>query len=176
VSRKRKLIAAAAVGLGSMVLWTLVIAPRLDTPERQVARYLAATSTGKEQEALDAWATFEGGRHPQAALLVRRTELTRQLTELRVGRSHDVRSIEWWRTCCEPGRIQDPGNAGLARMHVSATDAAGPEYQLVFEVFVRKIAWWGDAGGETVRNWTLYEVHREYETCIFPSSAFGCSR
>jgi hypothetical protein len=75
VSRKRSLIAAAAVGLGSIVLWTLVIAQRLDTPERQLARYLAATSTGKEQEALDAWATFEGGR----LILVTESQLVESL-------------------------------------------------------------------------------------------------
>lgn len=170
----RRVIAITALGLAVVALWTLVVVPRLDTPERQVARYLAATSAGNEQEALDAWPTFAGGIHPLPALLARRTEVTRDLASLRVGRSYQVRSIEWWRTCCEPGQIDDPGNAGLARMHVSATDAAGQEHQLVFQVFVKRIAWWGDAGGETVKEWTLYEVHREHETCIFPSTAYGC--
>jgi hypothetical protein len=170
----RRLLPVAALIAVAVVLWTFVVAPRLDTPERQVARYLAATSSGNEQDALDAWPTFVGGAHPRPALLVRRTALTRELTTLRVGTSYQVRSIEWWRTCCEPGRIQDPTNAGLARMHVSATDPAGTEYPLVFEVFVKNITWWGDAGGETVRDWKLYEVHREYEICMFPSSAFGC--
>lgn len=160
--------------LAAVALRTLVVAPRLDTPERQVARYLAATSEGNEQEALDAWPTFVGGIHPRPALLTRRTELTQELAALRVGGSYQVRSIEWWRTCCEPGRIEDPSNAGLARMHVRATDAAGQEHQLVFEVFVKQIAWWGDAGGEKTRDWSLYEVHREHELCIFPSSAYGC--
>ena len=170
----RRLAAVAVLVAATVALWTLVVAPRLDTPEQQVARYLAATSSGKEQDALDAWPTFVGGAHPRPALLVRRTELTRELTTLRVGSSYRVRSIDWWRTCCEPGRIQDPANAGLARMHVTATDPAGAEYALVFEVFVKNITWWGDAGGETVKEWKLYEVHREYELCIFPSSAFGC--
>jgi len=170
----RRLLAVAVLVAAAVVLWAVVVAPRLDTPERQVARYFAATSTGQEQEALDAWPTFVGGAHPRPALLVRRTELTRELTALRVGASYQVRSIEWWRTCCEPGRIQDSGNAGLARMHVSATDAAGHEHQLVFEVFVKNINWLGDAGGEHVKEWKLYEVHREYETCIFPSTAYGC--
>lgn len=170
-----KLRAVAVVGLAAIVLWITAIAPRLDSPERQVARYLAATSSGNEKDALDAWPTFVGGIHPIPALLVRRTELTRELTTLRVGGSYRVRSTEWWRTCCEPGQIQDPSNAGLARMHVIATDAAGREHLLVFGVFVKAIAWHGDAGGETVKEWKLYEVHREAETCIFPSTAYGCA-
>src|SRR3979490_2262907 len=128
----RRLVAVALLVAATVALWTLVVAPRLDTPERQVARYLAATSSGKEQDALDAWPTFVGGAPPRPAWLVRRTELTRELTTLRIGSSYQVRSIEWWRTCCEPGRIQDSGNAGLARVHVSATDPDGAEYPLVF--------------------------------------------
>jgi hypothetical protein len=68
------------------------------------------------------------------------------------------------------------GYAGLARAHVTATDPSGKTYELVFEVFVKNLTWWGDAGGETVRDWTLYEVHRASEPCVFPSSAYGCAR
>lgn len=170
----KRLLAVAVVSLAAIVLWTTVISPRLDSPERQVARYLAATSSGNEKDALDAWPAFAGGFHPTAALLARRTEVTRELTTLRVGRSYLVKSTEWWRTCCEPGPIHDPANAGLARMHVIATDAAGHEHPLVFQVFVKAIAWHGDAGGESVKEWHLYEVYREAENCIFPSSAYGC--
>ena len=170
----KRLVVLAVVGLAAIVLWT-VISPRLDSPERQVARYLAATSSGNEKDALDAWPTFTGGFHPTAALLARRTELTRELTTLRVGASHRVKSTEWWRTCCEPGQIEDPSNAGLARIHVIATDAAGHEYPLVFQVFVKAIVWHGDAAGETVKDWNLYEVYREAEKCFFPSSAYGCA-
>lgn len=167
-------LAVAALVIGTILVWTFVVAPILGAPEREVARYLAATSSGKEQEALDAWPTFVGGIHPRPALLARRAEVTHELASLRVGRSYQVTSIEWWRTCCEPGRIDDPANAGLARMHVTATDGAGQEHKLVFQVFVEKIAWWGDAGGERVKEWRLYEVHREDQSCVFPSSAYGC--
>lgn len=147
-----------------------------DTPERQIDAYLAATSAGDEAEALAAWPVFTGGIHPTPALLARRTELTRELAAKRVGTSHVVRSIEWWRTCCEPGRIDDSRNAGLARARVTATDPNGNSYELVFEVFVKKLSWNGDAGGDTVRDWTLYEVHRADAPCVFPSSAYGCGR
>jgi hypothetical protein len=55
-------------------------------------------------------------------------------------------------------------------------DPNGNSYELVFEVFVKKLNWTGDAGGETVRDWTLYEVHRSDEPCAFPSPAHGCVR
>ena len=174
MSRRAVVFAVVGVVLASVAAWAVVIRPALDMPEGRVAAYLAATRSGDEQRALDAWAIFVGGIHPRPELLARRTELTHELVLLRVGQSYQVRSIDWWRTCCEPGRIDHPGNAGLARMHVAAIDASGQEHQLVFEVFVRKVAWWGDAAGETVKDWTLYEVHREHERCIFPSSAYGC--
>lgn len=174
MSRSGVLVAVIGVVIASVAAYALVMRPALDTPERRVAAYLAATSSGDEKRALDAWVIFVGGIHPRPELLARRTELTRELAQLRVGQSYQVRSVDWWRTCCEPGRIDGPGNAGLARMHVTAVDAAGQKHDLVFEVFVKKLAWWGDAAGETVRDWTLYEVHREYEPCIFPTSAYGC--
>lgn len=174
MTRKTVVVGVVAIAIVSLAAWAFVVRPALDTPERRVAAYLAATSSGDEQRALDAWVIFVGGIHPRPELLARRTELTRELVQFRVGQSYKIRSIDWWRTCCEPGRIDRQGNAGLARMHVTAVDAAGREHQLVFEVFVKKIAWWGDAAGETVKDWTLYEVHRENEPCIFPTSAYGC--
>jgi len=171
----RIVVGVAVLAAILVAAFVLVVRP-FDTPERQVDAYLAATAAGDESRALGAWGIFTGGIHPLPALLSRRAELTRALAAQRVGTTHTIRSIEWWRTCCEPGPIDDPGNAGLARVHVSATDPSGATYDLVFEVFVRKLTWWGDAAGETERNWTLYEVHREGEACVFPSSAYGCAR
>jgi hypothetical protein len=119
---RRRLAIAAGVAGGLAIVFALlmlVIRP-FDTPERQIDAYLAATSAGDEARALAAWPVFTGGIHPLPALLARRAELTRELAAKRVGTSHVVRSIEWWRTCCEPGPIDDPGNAGLARAHVTA--------------------------------------------------------
>lgn len=170
-------VALGVIGLAAILAVLFVVAVRpFDTPERQVDAFLAATAAGDEARALDAWKVFSGGIHPLPALVARRTELTRELAAKRVGTTHAIRSIEWWRTCCEPGPTDDPANAGLARVHVSATDPSGASYELVFEVFVKKLNWSGDAGGDTVRDWTLYEVHRESDACVFPSSAYGCGR
>ena len=172
---RRSRVALGAVGLAVILVAAFVAVTRpFDTPERQIDAFLTATAAGDEARALDAWKVFSGGIHPLPALLTRRSELTHELAASRVGATHVIRSIEWWRTCCEPGPIDDPANAGLARVHVSATDPSGAPYDLVFEVFVKQLTWWGDAAGETVRDWTLYEVHREAQACVFPSSAYGC--
>lgn len=165
------IVAAIAIGLA---LTALVVRP-LDTPERRVEAYLSATRTGDDARALGAWVVFSRMRDP-APLLARRNDLTHELASARVGQTYTVRRTEWWRTCCEPGPIDSPRNAGLARMHVTATDASGRTYELVFEIFVRDITWWGDAGSPSTRDWTLYEVHREGDPCLFPSTAFGCAR
>jgi hypothetical protein len=174
---RSKWVAIGIAGLAAILVTVVALAVRpFDTPERQVDAYLAATAAGDETRALDAWKVFAGGIHPLPVLLARRTDLTRELAAKRVGTTHTIRSIEWWRTCCEPGPIDGSGNAGLARVHVSATDPSGGSYDLVFEVFVKTLNWSGDAGGGTVRDWTLYEVHREADPCVFPSSAYGCAR
>lgn len=171
---RRALIAGVAVVIVSFAAWMLVIRPALDTPERRVAAYLAATSSGNERAALDAWVPYPETVLISDDLRARRTALTQELTTSRVGRTYAIRSVDWWRTCCEPGRLDGAGNAGLARMHVIATDQAGAEHRLVFEVWVKKLTWWGDAAGETVKDWTLYEVHREGEPCHLDRPPFGC--
>jgi hypothetical protein len=173
---RSKRIALGIAGAVAILAAIVVIVRPFDTPQRQVDAYLAATAAGDEAAALRAWAVFTGGIHPLPALLARRTELTAELAAKRVGTTHTIRSIEWWRTCCEPGPIDDLRNAGLARVHVTASDPNGASYELVFEVFVKKVNWSGDAGGDTVRDWTLYEVHRGTEACVFPSPAYGCGR
>lgn len=171
---RRAVITGAAIAIASLAAWALVIRPALDTPERRVAAYLAATGSGDEGAALDAWVPYPATVLISTELRARRADLTHQLTRLRVGRTYAIRSVDWWRTCCEPGLLDGASNAGLARMHVVATDQAGTEHRLVFEVWVKTLTWWGDAAGETVKDWTLYEVHREGESCHLARPPFGC--
>ena len=171
---RRAVITGVAIAIASLAAWALVIRPALDTPERRVAAYLAATGSGDEGAALDAWVPYPATVLISTELRARRADLTHQLTTLRVGGTYAIRSVDWWRTCCEPGLLDGPSNAGLARMHVTATDQAGTEHRLVFEVWVKTLTWWGDAAGETVKDWTLYEVHQEGESCHLARPPFGC--
>ena len=174
MTRGSIVIAVVGVVIASLAAWAFVVRPALDTPERRVATYLSATSSGNESAALDSWVPYPGTVLISDELRARRTDLTHELTASHVGRTYAIRSVDWWRTCCEPGLINDERNAGLARMHVVAADQAGNEQRLVFEVWVKKLTWWGDAAGETVKDWTLYEVHREGESCNLDRPPFGC--
>ena len=171
---RRSAVAVVVIAVVSLAAWAFVIRPVLDTPERRVGAYLAATSSGNEGAALDAWVPYPATVLISDELRARRADLTRELTTLRVGRSYAIRSVDWWRTCCEPGLLDGERNAGLARMHVVVIDQAGAEHRLVFEVWVKNLVWWGDAAGETVKDWTLYEVHREGESCHLARPPFGC--
>jgi len=174
----RRYAPAIVVGLAlaAALAWFFVAVPWLDSPVRRVSAYLDATAAGDEAAALGIWVL----RSPQSkeALLQRRTTLSHDLAALRVGRTYNVRHVDWWRTCCEPGPVppSQSHGAGLARMLVSAVDGNGRTHELVFEVWVKDITWWGDAGGQgPPRDWTLYEVHGEDESCLFGSRSYGCS-
>lgn len=143
------------------LLATLVIVygPLSDPPpETRVAAYLEATARGDEGGALAIWHPWPRSAPGSEA---RRSELTRDLAATRAGQRYSIRTIEWWRTCCEPGIIDDPSNAGRARIFVHADDREGRDHELVFEVFVKDGTWWGDAGGQTRRDWTLRDVYRK---------------
>jgi hypothetical protein len=176
-----RLAALTALALLALFLgWLAVASPVVDSPDRHVARYLSATARGDGNAAIDEWAVYVSARDPRFhapdQLLERRRVLTAELAASRVGDRYTITSVEWWRTCCEPGRIDDPKNAGLSRVHVTTSGADGKTYRLVFEVWVKDLTYWGDAGGEWLHDWRLYEVHEEDQPCVFPTVAYGCIR
>lgn len=157
-------VAIPAVAL--VVILFAVYGPLSDPPpEARVAAYLEATARGDETAALAVWQPWTCCI-PRPELEARRSDLTRELASVHAGKSQSIRMIEWWRTCCEPGIIKDPAGAGRARIFVHAVDQEGRDHDLVFEVWVKDGAWWGDAGGQTRRDWTLREVYRRGERSL----------
>jgi hypothetical protein len=98
-------------------------------PEVQVGRYVAALVHGDERAALIAWPPPRPTTTVKSALQERRrVDVTRELVHAGV-RSYRVKAVEWWRTCCEPGPIDDPRHAGLARISVElVTDTGTLDY------------------------------------------------
>lgn len=176
-----RLAAVIAVALLTLFAgWLFLATPLFDSPDRHVSRYLGATARGDGYAAMDEWSVYVSAndarfRAPDE-LVERRRTLTIELATNRVGHSYTVTSTEWWATCCTPRPIDDPKNAGLVRVHVTTTGENGKTYRLVFEVWVKNLTWSGDAGGEWLHDWKLYEVHEEDQPCVFPSSASGCIR
>ncbi len=156
------LILAPIVVLAALAFWAY--GPFSDpSPESRVQAYLEATARDDEGRALGIWQTCCA---PTQDLEARRLDLTRELAAAGAGQQFRIEFIEWWRTCCEPGIINDPRNAGRARIFVSTRDRAGAKHELVFEVLTKDGAYWGDAAGYPRHDWTLREVYRRGEQSL----------
>jgi len=125
--------------------------------------YLEATARGDEGRALSIWQTCCA---PLPDLEIRRLNLTREIAASGAGQQVRIEFIEWWRTCCEPGIINDPRNAGRARIFVSTSDRAGAKHEFIFEVLTKDGAYWGDAAGYPRHDWTLREVYPRGEQSL----------
>lgn len=132
-------------------------------PETRVKAYLEATARGDALQALEVWQLCCS---PTQDLEARRVALTRELAAAGAGQQVRIEFIEWWRTCCEPGIISDLRNAGRARMSVSATDRAGRTHELIFDIWTKDGAYWGEAAGFPRRDWTLREVYPRGERSL----------
>ncbi len=163
-SGRRRLVAGGVV-LGAVALALLVVASmdrtareRLvgDTVEARIGDYVGALMRDDLGKALDAW-QLDPRRMNDPAIGARRDATTAALRDLRVRR-YGIEEIEWWRTCCEPGPIDDPANAGLARAVVRLDSEKGSD-RYVFDVVARTTTYWGDAGGGQPHEWTLRDVY-----------------
>jgi hypothetical protein len=164
---------AAAVGAAAIAVAALGVAVAADvglretivgdTVEARIAGYVTALARNDVGAATAAWRLDNAT--PDPALLERRRDITESLRSLGV-RSHRIVRIDWWRTCCEMGLIDDPANAGLARATVEIwTNARYERY--VFDVLARSTAYWGDAAGHPPHEWTLRDVYRLSEKPLF---------
>ncbi len=127
------------------------------TPQARVEGYLNAIARGNRNEALRLW-TPEGT--PNEALAARRDAVTDDLLALDPGLEYQVLDVEWWRTCCEPGVVDDPARAGGARLRVAIRGERRPEATYVFDVLVPG-GYWAEAAGSPVREWAIVDVYPE---------------
>jgi len=125
------------------------------TPQDEIARYLAAITDGDRVAALASWPEPAAQRHD---LLDRRTSVTDVLLARGPGLQHRVLDVTWWRTCCEPAVIDDPAQAGGARVRVAIGGGDAPEMIYIFDVLVPG-GYWGDAAGNPVRDWAIVDVY-----------------
>ena len=127
------------------------------TPQHQIADYLAAITRGDRPAALEHWpATASHNRD----LMDRRDSVTGTLLTYGPSLEHRVLDTVWWRTCCEPAVIDDPAQAGGARVRVAIGGGHGPEATYIFDVLVPG-GYWGDAAGNPLRDWEIVDVYAE---------------
>ncbi len=126
------------------------------TPRHQIASYLSAVARGDRVAALERWTA-----HPSRdGLLDRRDSVTGKLLAHGRGLEYRVMDTVWWRTCCEPAVIDDPAQAGGARIRVAIGNGQGPETTYVFDLLVPG-GYWGDAAGNPLRDWEIVDVYAE---------------
>jgi hypothetical protein len=153
----------AGIGPASAARADLIEAIRNEPPEAKVEAYLRATAAGDDDAALAVWelpdwlARQEAG----ARMAERRTSVTRQLASLRLGERASTLDVEWWRSCCEPGVVESPREAGFARVSVSLTQPEDARLWIyVFDVVTRGGAYWGGTLDYPPREWMLVDVYR----------------
>jgi hypothetical protein len=135
------------------------------TPEAEIARYLAAVAEADRQAALALWRPAWAD---QEELQLRREAVTDALIAYGPGLTHEVVSITWWRTCCEPAIIDDAGQAGGAHVTVSVSSGLEAERLYLFDLLV-PAGYWGRAAGDPLRDWELVDVYpQEASPLVWP--------
>jgi hypothetical protein len=129
------------------------------TPEVQIASYLAAVAGGTRLEALSLWALAGESNAP---LQARRASITDELLAYGPRLEYRVLDVAWWRTCCEPGAIDDPDEADGARVRVAVGGGGRTERVFFFDLLMP-----GTFGGQTMdqpdRQWIIVDVYPEGE-------------
>jgi hypothetical protein len=158
------LVAAAAIA-GGWVALDPMLRERLmgDVPEARIGDYLAATQRGDAAAAVAMWPMRE--LPPVAGLAQRRDDTTARLVAAHATLVR-VERIEWWRTCCDPGTIDDPRSAGLARATVVVRTSVGDE-RLIFDVLAKTTTYWGAAAGNPPHEWTVRDIYPEGAAPLF---------
>ncbi len=163
-------IFALRLGLGNPALTTFIEKIMNETLEVKVAAYFGAVIEGDERKALAIWQLpdWEGWESSEAAPLLseRRESVTKELIVMGI-KGFDILSIEWWRTCCEPGVIDLPREAGGARIRVQLTSRDNAKCVYILDVFHRETSYWGKAGGYLPRHWVLRDVYPSDQKPLF---------
>jgi hypothetical protein len=161
-----------ALGVGPAASTRADVVERVtnERPEAKVSAYLRATAAGDEATAASLWEVPDWLARQEVGprMAERRTAVTRELASLRLEWKGQPAEIQWWRTCCEPGVIESPRDAGFARVHVSLTR---PDDQRVWsytlDVVTRDGAYWGGAMGYQPRQWMLVDVYPTSEQPLY---------
>ena len=136
-----------------------------ETPEAEVVAYLEATRQGDEVTAYDCWLPATDPPSPEYE--TRRQAVMETISALGSDLSFRVLNIEWWNTCCEPGVIDDPKNAGFARLRVAIGGDIDERIIYVFDVLAIGGAHWGEMMGCPVRHWEIIDAYPEGEEPLY---------
>jgi hypothetical protein len=136
-----------------------------ETPEAKVSAYLEAIRQGDQVVAYDCWrpANERLGSEYEA----RRQAAIEAVSALGSGLSFRIQDVQWWSNCCEPGVINDPGNAGFARLRVAVAGTGEDEVIHVFDVGVTGGPYYGEMMGCPTRHWEIIDAYPEGEEPLY---------
>ncbi|MGD8820532.1 MAG: hypothetical protein PVF67_10535 [Anaerolineae bacterium] len=124
-------------------------------PKAQIRQYLAAIAEGDRSAALDLWVLTDPSN---LSLQNRHASITTELLAYGPTLHSQTLDIVWWRTCCEPAIIDDPGQAGGARVQVLLGSETHPDRVYTFDLLVPG-GYWGEAAGNPVRRWSIVDIY-----------------
>jgi hypothetical protein len=126
-------------------------------PQVQIASYLAAIAGGNRQEALALWAP---AGESSASLQARRASVTDELLTYGPNLEYRLLDVEWWRTWDKPAAIDDPDEAGGARVRVAIASRSQSEKVYRFDLLIA-VGHREEAADQPVRQWALIDVYPE---------------
>jgi hypothetical protein len=127
------------------------------TPETRIAGYLDAITEGDRAVALALWPSMDPSN---TDLEARRESVTAELLARGPRLQHRILDVVWWRTCCEPAVIDDPAEAGGARIRVTIRSESRQDEVYTFDLLVPG-GYWGAAMGHPIRRWAIVDVYPE---------------
>lgn len=180
LSRKVGAIVAVFIGVGILGVWLCFQCRSVfctamcgqfsgEEAQAEVAAYVRAIARGDEGAAYAVWElpSWEGYEGWHTALSERRQSVTGKLMAAGIDSDFTILNVEWWRTCCEPGVILNPREAGGVRFRVKLWDRDGSPLVYIFDVFVRGVTYWGAAAGYPPRHWMLRDVYPPNQEPLF---------
>lgn len=130
-----------------------------------MAAYLEVILQGDKASAYNCWRPANERLGPEYE--ARRQAVTEAISALGSNFSFHVLDVEWWSTCCEPHVIDDPRNAGFARLRVAVGGTPEDEITYVFDVGVTGGPYYGEMMGCPVRHWRIVDAYPEGEEPLY---------
>jgi hypothetical protein len=173
------LIFLAGVAAGAAGFWLalqnndllrdyLLEQPGKTRPQMQIADFVQAVTRKDSPAALALWEIRDSSpANVQSHLAARREGIIADLIAHEIDPNYMILDIEWWRTCCEPGVINDWRNAGGARIHVQFMTGAGDPIHYYFDVFTRLQPYPGEAAGYPKQDWVIRDVYPADQQPLF---------
>jgi hypothetical protein len=135
----------------------LVDGAERQAPQLQIANYLAAIAGDNRQAALALWAPAGESR---VRLQARRASVTDELLTYGPTLEYRFLCVEWWHTGDKPAAIDDPDEAGGARVRVAIASRSHPEKAYRFDLLMAA-GHREETADQPVRQWALVDVYPE---------------